>query len=677
MRTEKCSGAISQIVAHPRGAVITRRVELPDGLSGEVECIVDGMADHFREDTARVQLGEGQAQLVAVRSHLIHPEPDAEESTSVRRWRDIQSTIEKLEYRREFLVKRRKEWDTLRVSPGRLQELREQGPASRVKSALTVLELADVERQRMGKQIQDLDDELDELRRELQRIDWEDQQISDEERRGQVATRRQVVVHLDEIDGLSHFDLSYVVDHVRWWPTYSVYLDSETQQARLELEAMVVQQSGADWNAVQLSLSTSDLDRDAELPRLASLRLGRSTPAPPSGYRPAPKGTDDLFAGYDQDQARLRGPVALAQAPKPPASPTQPPVSMGSAGPPDGVAFGAQSEVAAQSSPMPPMERSEGAPRSRSRAQIAPTGGPPPAPPASPAPMDGSAAKRSASQAPPEALEPTDGWLNFDQLRIAPPESSRRGQLVRLVDGPQSPSPSGPLSGAGLPDGLVDPAKSRGHFDYRYDGQGLFEIPSDGRLHRIRLRTEHEKARWKWRCVPRVEPAVYREVHLQNPLSAALLDGEARIFIDEQFAAVSTLERVDQGGEIRLGLGVEERIQVRRNTRYTEEAKGFLKGRRALDHSVEISLRSGLGHSITVEVADRLPVTDDDEVQVDLLDEAPASREFDQSQEGRPIRGGRKWIVELGPGATETIEFSYRLQIRSKDEIIGGNRRES
>ncbi len=677
MKTEECEGTISQVVAHPRGAVVTRRVELPEGLSGEVECVVDGIVDLFREGTARVQIGEGDARLISVRSHLIHPEPDAEQGEAAQRRQKLQSTIEKLRHQRKYLMERRRGWDELRAAPGRLKDLQEYGPTTGVESALTVLELADARRGRIAESIHKLDDELDELRRELERIEWEEQQSSDEERRGATASHRQVVVHLDEVDGLSHFELSYVVDQVRWWPTYSVYLDSENQQARLELEAMVVQQSGADWDSVQLSVSTSDLNQNAELPRLASLRLGRSTPAPASGYRPAPEGTDDLFAGYDAARARLHGPSPAPPAPKSPATPMPKEAPRTGAVPLGGDAYGARSEPATGDSQIPHEDVMVSPVVSRSSRLPLTSGAPRPTPPAAPASGGGRARKKQASKAPPAELEPAEGWLNFDQLRMASPNSSRRGQLIRVDDRHHAPSPGGPLAGADLPDGLVDPGKSRGHFDYRYDGQGIFDVPSDGRLHRIRLRTETEEARWKWRCVPRVEPAVYREVHLQNPLPAALLDGRARIFVDEQFAAISKLERVDQGGEIRLGLGVEDRIKVRRNTRFDEEAKGFLKGRRALDHSVEISLRSALGHPVTVEVADRIPVTDDDEVEVELLQESRPAASFDQADEGRPIRGGRKWVVELGPGATEKIEFSYRVQIRSRDEIIGGNRRES
>jgi hypothetical protein len=54
----------------------------------------------------------------------------------------------------------------------------------------------------------------------------------------------------------------------------------------------------------------------------------------------------------------------------------------------------------------------------------------------------------------------------------------------------------------------------------------------------------------------------------------------------------------------------------------------------------------------------------------------PASLLYDQVEKGRPIRGGLLWQLELPPAGKAKIEFSYRINLPAKNEVIGGNRRE-
>ncbi|MBD0677020.1 DUF4139 domain-containing protein, partial [Streptomyces sp. CBMA156] len=95
-------------------------------------------------------------------------------------------------------------------------------------------------------------------------------------------------------------ELEYGVPAARWVPAYRLSYRTGADTAHLVLRAAVAQRTGEDWTGVRLALSTADLDRRTDLPRLASLRIGRSQPAPaPSGWREPPAGLTDLFTGYD------------------------------------------------------------------------------------------------------------------------------------------------------------------------------------------------------------------------------------------------------------------------------------------------------------------------------------------------------------------------------------------
>lgn len=658
MKMVRVSSELTEVVVHARGAVITRRVEVPEGVSGEVEVVVEGIGGRVEAGTVRVRLDPAKARLVSVRSRVEEAAIDSLPGVTRRRVEELEVELGDLEAECGRLEERLRRWTAARVAPRGVRALREEGPHNRAKDALELMAVARGQREKLSEALWEKRRERDRVRRALEVARLEDEQASSAARKGERAPRLFVIVHLADVEELEGFELFYVVDDARWWPTYTVNLDSENRAVSLDLEAVVAQRSGEDWSGVRLAVSTAELNTDARLPTLASQRLGRRQGAvPKSGYRPPPPGLDELFRSYDRDRAQF---ADLPEAPggKDRRKKEKPDLAKE-------MMYGGSMDVpapAAMESALPPALASGGEAPKKSGKRVSRS-------------VLGGVARKAAPEAAGE-IEPGEGWLHFERLRLGGPESAYRGKLYRLSDDlSRLGSADGLAWDAGA--GLVDPVASRGSFDYRYDGEGHVRIVADGHGHRVQLQRVGGPCAWTYRCVPRAEAAVYREVCFVNPLDAALLDGPARIFVDGEFRSRSRLTRVDRGGAIRLGLGVEERIQVIRNTRFEEEGAGLLGGKRDLDHEVEIRLRSSLPMAIEVEVVDRIPISDDESVSVTLLSEEPSSRGYDQSdREGATLRGGRLWEVSLGAGGEAKVRYGYQVRIRTRDELVGGNRRE-
>ena len=109
--------------------------------------------------------------------------------------------------------------------------------------------------------------------------------------------------------------------------------------------------------------------------------------------------------------------------------------------------------------------------------------------------------------------------------------------------------------------------------------------------------------------------------------------------------------------------------------RAKEDTAGLLGGDTIIDHTVSIELSSALGSPALVELIDRLPVTDEKHVEVTPKGARPEPERFTQAERGAAVRGGLRWEVIVPAGGRSAVEFSYRLTIPSKNEIVGGNRR--
>jgi uncharacterized protein (TIGR02231 family) len=225
-------------------------------------------------------------------------------------------------------------------------------------------------------------------------------------------------------------------------------------------------------------------------------------------------------------------------------------------------------------------------------------------------------------------------------------------------------------------EGLCDPLTSRGHFDHRYDAEGLVLVPSDGLPHRVVIASAETLPALRLSTVPRERPEVYREAELKNPSEAPLLAGPVDVYVEGSLLTTATINAIDRGGALTVGMGVEERVRVARNVRSDEETVGLLGGSTQLTHHVSIELSSALGQQGVVEVFERLPVSDDKSLTVELLSARPEPKEYTQAERGAPIRGGLVWRMLVPAGGKAKIEYQYRVLFPAKTEIVGGNRRD-
>ncbi|MER7807499.1 DUF4139 domain-containing protein [Streptomyces sp900116325] len=487
-------------------------------------------------------------------------------------------------------------------------------------------------------------------------------------------------------DAEVELELEYGVPGAVWVPAYRLTHRQGDGSGRLVLRASVAQRTGEDWTGVRIALATADLRRRTDLPRLRSIRIGRSQPAPaPSGWREPPAGLVDLFSGYD---AAGPGPATTAAAmgvaagsasgPVPPPPPPPPPAPQSYGGPPGAVpapgsAGGAPSDVfgggmpaLAQPAGSQPGNRPRSGGRSFAGEPMAPAAPGRAAPSPAPAPVTG-------------PLQPSGAELDYAALVLCGPDE-QGGRRGRLFPG----SPFDPVAAEyrrraeavaalPLPGQAVRPRESAGSFDHRFDATARADIPSDGTWHTVTVGEIPVGLRTEYLCVPSVEQTVYATLVLSNATDQALLAGPVEVTVDDDFLLTTALPTLAPGGVRRVGLGPAEGIRVTRRTNLHESTAGLRNNTTVLDHRVHVELANRLARPVVVEVRERVPVTSEPDVRIE--ERADWTAPDDGTGPDRHAPGTRVWRLELPAGTTAALDGGYEIRIPTGKALVGGNRR--
>ncbi|MFI9365423.1 DUF4139 domain-containing protein [Kitasatospora sp. NPDC053057] len=729
---------LDSVVVYAEGAVCRRRATVPVPPGGRLR--LTGLPDSLDADSLRARVLAGPAGTAVVEARLETVAELHEPAELPQLRRELDEAMERqgaLNERHRLVRTAIAETAALRAVP---PQRRRDEPLRRT-PADAWLELADFVDERLAQ----LQERAEQLTREIELADHERQLAADRLDRASTAGRTEPVEATDTVvltlttgtgtttgtttgtgteDATGtepagtaaqvELELEYGVPAARWVPAYRLSHRTGADTAHLVLRAAVAQHTGEDWTGVRLALSTADLERRTDLPRLASLRIGRSQPAPPpSGWREPPAGLSDLFTGYDAAAADRPAtprsgapiPVAALAAPHPtapePARRRAPraggarpagahpdflPDETASAGPSGGGSLSVREPAPA---PPPPGFAGYGAPPSAS----APPGPMPQAPGGPPMPQAFGGAppqearrprlRRGATPPPATGLAPDTVLLDYPGLRLAGPDepTDRRGtlhpdparveraELERFLPG----GPEGArLRDLPLPRHAVPPRRSAGSFDHRFDAAAPADIPSDGTWHSVTVDEIPLSVSPEYVTVPAVEQKVYATLVLANRTDRAVLAGPVEVTVDDEFLLTAALPTLAPGETRHLGIGVTESIEVARRTELRESATGMLKGNSTvLDHRVHVQLANRLGRAVTVEVRERVPLASDTEIRIEERADwhAPAV----PTPECPP--GTRLWRIELPPGGRAELDGGYQIKIPAGKAILGGNRR--
>jgi hypothetical protein len=456
----------------------------------------------------------------------------------------------------------------------------------------------------------------------------------------------------------AELELEYFVPGARWKPAYDLHYASARGQIRVETAAVVEQTTGEDWTDTVLLLSTAMPGRGIDLPELLTWTLGeksefipqlRPRRAPPAETPlpvPAARSSAADSAALDAEMVRARLAQAMATEVQGDIV-IKPPVSA------DNDQERAR-RVRLRKSMQNEATMSARVAPARSAPSSSSAGAPPAMAPAPPPPPPSEAAMDM------DEAEGKPSTLSWQDIVVVPRKNkSGSASAYRVPLGLALVDATAPSRGPVLSDPYL-PAVSAGGLDYVYQSPTRATIASSSKQVRIPLASQTFQASTFHEATPALAPTAFLRARVRNDGKRPLLRGPVTIFGDGELVGVGEIQTTGPGGDIELPLGADQDVKLVRQVVPSTKTTGVIMKADETTYDVQIQVANYKKQKVTVEIADQVPRSPRDKVEVKLLGVQPAAT-------GAPDADGViKWRVDLAPGATQTLKLSYRIT-RPKD----------
>jgi uncharacterized protein (TIGR02231 family) len=162
------------------------------------------------------------------------------------------------------------------------------------------------------------------------------------------------------------------------------------------------------------------------------------------------------------------------------------------------------------------------------------------------------------------------------------------------------------------------------------------------------------------RAAPVIDPTAFLEASFTESEDAPLLPGRVAIYRDGMFVGSGRMAAASKDETVRLGFGADDKVKIERTVvKRNEGSAGLIVTTSKTDErAFKTSVRNGHDFPIKVAITDQLPVSENEDIQVEMLPQTtpPTATSWHDK------RGVLEWAFDAKPGEVKDIAFAWRVR---------------
>ena len=161
------------------------------------------------------------------------------------------------------------------------------------------------------------------------------------------------------------------------------------------------------------------------------------------------------------------------------------------------------------------------------------------------------------------------------------------------------------------------------------------------------------------RSAPVIDPTAFLEASFLQNEDAPLLPGRVSIYRDGMFVGRGKMASAGKDETVRLGFGADDKIKIERAVlKRNEGSAGLIVTSKTDERAFRTTVRNGHDFAIKIAVEDQLPVSENEEIAVEMLPSTTPPTTTNVHDK----RGVLEWAFEAKPGELKEINFAWRLR---------------
>jgi len=162
------------------------------------------------------------------------------------------------------------------------------------------------------------------------------------------------------------------------------------------------------------------------------------------------------------------------------------------------------------------------------------------------------------------------------------------------------------------------------------------------------------------RSVPVIDPTAFLEASFTQNEEAPLLPGRIAIYRDGVFVGRGHMTAAGKDETVRLGFGADDKVKIEHSVvKRNEGSAGLIVTTSKTDErAFKTVIRNGHDFPIRIAIEDQLPVSENEEIQVEMLPSTTPPTATNLHDR----RGVLEWAFEAKPNEVKDIGFAWRVR---------------
>ena len=394
------------------------------------------------------------------------------------------------------------------------------------------------------------------------------------------------------------FEVTYVVENARWFPTYDIRAKNVNEPIRLIYKANVKQDTKIDWNNVKLKLSSANPNVSGVAPELKTYFLNYNT-RPPVYNRETNEVSGVVL---DENNLPLIGATVLV----------------------DGTTIGTSTDFDGKYSITIP---NNGAFLTFSYVGYI-------------------SQKKSIQSAVINVIMEEDS-SSLDEIVVVGYSSSRRDKKVsRKLEGKVSGINIREANSLAIPTTQIENQTT-----VDFEIKTPYSIKSDNKNYSVDIDSYSLPAFYQYYCVPKIDKDVFLIANVSNWEQYNLLEGEANLFFEGTYVGKTLLDVRYATDTLQISLGRDKNINIKREKIKEFTTKRFIGSKKEESRGWDIDVKNNKSQQINMLLFDQVPVSTLEEIKVELSNISGGKHD--------PKTGEVKWEFTIGPSESKKFSLNY------------------